>query len=87
MAFSGKRPDLQVHQHIENYHLHRQEKYTQPAEVSLNPSIGSPNTPRRLALGASDVCLVGQSPIDHVPSILALLWGRLVKPNHQGKQP
>ena len=35
---------------------------------AIHPSCDSPNTPRRFALGASDVCLVGENPTCSVPA-------------------
>ena len=36
---------------------------------SSRPSCDSPNTSRRFALGASDVCLVGENPTRSVPAL------------------
>ena len=56
-------------------------KYAQGAELRLtsgslflvgdaaHPSCDSPNTSRRFALGASDVCLVGENPARPVPAL------------------
>ena len=35
---------------------------------SVHPSCDSPNTSRRFALGASNVCLVGENPTCSVPA-------------------
>ena len=37
-------------------------------QLTAHPSCDSPNTSRRFALGASDVCLVGENPTCSVPA-------------------
>ena len=38
-------------------------------QLTAHPSCDSPNTSRRFALGASDVCLVGENPTCSVPAL------------------